>query len=149
MKFDRFGIDKEFCLENDYRIFFGVDWLNDEEYEAFDEFFAGRELFVAVSGKPDDHVKAQSFAEAVKAESEFVDQDKFIFSPGYACIYVSDDRDIFLVASSAERLSKLITSILDKGGDTYSALVNSGKVSPKKQVKEFFDHWRTFNAETS
>lgn len=147
MKFDRFGIDEEFCVESGYKIFFGVDWLSDEEYESFDEFFAGRDLFIAVAGKPDDHVKVQSFSDAVKTESEFGDQDKFIFSPGYACIYVSDDRDIFLVASSAERIGKLITSISDKGGHTYSALVNNGQVSPKKQVKEFFDHWRSLNIE--
>ncbi|MBD8688222.1 MULTISPECIES: hypothetical protein [unclassified Rhizobium] len=149
MKFDRFGIDEEFCAENDYKIFFGVDWLSDEEYESFDEFFAGRDLFITVAGKPDDHVKVQSFSEAVKTESEFVDQDKFIFSPGYACIYVSDDRDIFVVASSPERIGKLISSISDKGGVTYSALVKNGTNSPKKQVKEFFDHWRTFNVEVS
>lgn len=149
MKFGSCGLDEEFCQTENYKIFFGVDWLSDEEFQTFDKFFGDRELFIVVAKKPDQSTRLKSFSEAVKIESEFIDQDKLIFSPGYACIYVSDDRDIFLVASSEAQIRDLVTSIKNEVGHTYSELVKGGTVSPEKQVKEYFDHWRTFNVEVS
>ncbi|MFK3781344.1 hypothetical protein [Agrobacterium sp. NPDC089420] len=147
MKSDRYGIDKEFCRRSGCRIFFGVDWLDDAEYGAFEAFFGSRQLFVSSGDEALEHSLASSFSEAVKLESEFVDTDKYIFSPNDALIYVSDDRDVFLVAASGERITTLIEGISARGGRTYSSLVRSGAAEPKKQVKTLFDYWSDFNFE--
>ncbi|WP_367353617.1 hypothetical protein [Agrobacterium pusense] len=145
MKSDRYGIDKEFCRRNGFRIFFGVDWLDDAEFEAFKAFFGSRQLFVSSGDKPLEQSPASSFSEAVKRESEFVDGDKYILSPNDALVYVSDDRDVYLVAASSERLATLITEKSARGGKTYSSLVHSGTIEPKKQVRTLFDYWADLN----
>lgn len=148
MKSDRYGIDKEFCRRNGRRIFFGVDWLDDAEFEAFEAFFGSRPLFVSSGDRPPlEGSSASSFSEAVKLESEFVDEDKYILSPNDALIYVSDDRDVFVVAAPSERLAELRAEISARGGSTYSSLVRTGTIEPKKQVKAYFDYWADMNFE--
>lgn len=44
MNFDRFGLNKEFCEERGYKVFFGTDWLDDSEYEALENFSRGGTL---------------------------------------------------------------------------------------------------------
>ncbi|CAN7169326.1 hypothetical protein ATU3B_06995 [Agrobacterium genomosp. 3 str. CIP 111-78] len=149
MKSDRYGIDKEFCRRNGCSIFFGTDWLDDAEYEAFEAFFGSRQLFVSSADEQLEHSSVSSFSDAVKRESEFVDADKYIFSPNDALIYVSDDRDVFLVAASKERIAMLVDEISARGGRTYSSLVRSGAVEPKKQVKALFDYWADLNFENA
>lgn len=83
----------------------------------------------------------------MKLESEFVDGDKYILSPNDAFVYVSDDRDVYLVAASSERLATLITEKSAPGGKTYSSLVRSGTVEPKRQVRALFDYWADLNFE--
>lgn len=78
------------------------------KFEAFEAFFGSRQFFVLSGDNPLEDSSASSFSEAVKLESEFVDEEKYILSPNDALIYVSDDREIFLVASSSERLAELI-----------------------------------------
>ena len=147
MQSDRYGIDKEFCRRNGWRIFFGVDWLDDAEFEAFKAFFCSRQLFVSSGDKPLEQSPASSFSEAVKLESEFIDGDKYILSPNDALVYVGDDRDVYLVAASSERIATLITEITARGGKTYSSLVRSGTVEPKRQVRALFDYWADLNFE--
>jgi len=147
MKSDRYGIDKEFCRRNGCRIFFGVDWLDDAEFEAFEAFFGSRPLFVSSGNKPLEGSSASSFSEAVKLEREFVDEDKDILSPNDVLIYVSDDRDVFLVAASSDRLAELSAEISARGGRTYSSLVRTGIIEPKKQVRAHFDYWADMNFE--
>ena len=147
MKSDRYGIDKEFCRTNGCRIFFGVDWLDDAEFEAFEAFFGSRQLFVSSGDNPLEGSSASSFSEAVKLESEFVDEEKYILSPNDALIYVSDDRDVFLVAAPSERLAELRAEISARGGSTYSSLVRTGTIEPKKQVRAYFDYWADMNFE--
>ncbi|MDP9564339.1 UNVERIFIED_ORG: hypothetical protein J2740_005556 [Rhizobium nepotum] len=149
MKSNGYGIDKEFCRTNGCRIFFGVDWLDDAEFEATKAFFGSRQLFVSSGDKPLEQSPASSFSAAVKLESEFVDSDKYILSPNDALIYVSDDRDVYLVAASSERLATLITEISARGGKTYSSLVRSGTVEPKRQVRALFDYWADLNFESA
>lgn len=147
MKSDRYGIDKEVCRRNGWRIFFCVDWLDDAEFEAFEAFFGSRQLFVSSGDNPLEGSSASSFSEAVKLESEFVDEEKYILSPNDALIYVSDDRDVFLVAAPSERLAELRAEISARGGSTYSSLVRTGTIEPKKQVRAYFDYWADMNFE--
>lgn len=147
MKSDRYGINKESCRRNGCRIFFGVDWLDDAEFEAFEAFFGSRQLFVLSGDNPLGGSSASSFSEAVKLEGEFVDEEKYILSPNDALIYVSDDRDVFLVAAPSERLAELRAEISARGGSTYSSLVRTGTIEPKKQVKAYFDYWADMNFE--
>ncbi|QTK83029.1 Hypothetical protein AT6N2_L2398 [Agrobacterium tumefaciens] len=147
MKSDRYGIDKEFCRRNGYRIFFGVDWLDNAEFEAFKAFFGSRRLFVSSGDKPIEQSPTSTLSEAVKLESEFVDDDKYVLSSNDALVYVSDDRDVYLVAASSERIATLITEISARGGKTYSSLVRSGTVKPKRQVRALFDYWADLNFE--
>ena len=149
MYFDRSGLNKEFCEERGYKIFFGTDWLDDSEYEALENFSRGGTLSLFVAGSKTDPISVDSFEGAVKLERGFVNVDKIIKIHDYAVVYVSDDRDIFLVAAAGDRLSKLVDDVLSAGGKTYSSLVKSGTVLPKKQVKEFFDYWAPLNCELS
>lgn len=149
MNFDRFGLNKEFCEERGYKVFFGTDWLDDSEYEALENFSRGRTLSLFVVGSKTDPISVESFESAVKLESDFVDVDKIIEIHDYAVVYVSDDRDIFLVAAAEDKLSKLVDDVVSAGGKTYSSLVKSGTALPKKQVKEFFDYWAPLNCELS
>ncbi len=148
MKSDRYGIDKEFCRTNGCRIFFGVDWLDDAEFEAFEAFFGSRQLFVSSGDKPLEGSSVSSFSEAVKLESEFVDEDKYILSPNDALIYVSDDRDVFLVAASSKRLAELIAQISARGGrNIFWLSCAQAQSNPKKQVRAYFDYWADMNFE--
>ncbi|UHS64204.1 hypothetical protein HRR99_22105 [Agrobacterium vaccinii] len=149
MNFDRFGLNKEFCEERGYKIFFGTDWLDDPEYEALEKFSRGSILFLFVADSKTGPISVDSFDSAVKLESDFVDVDKIIKIHDYAVVYVSDDRDIFLVAAAEDKLSKLVDDVVSAGGKTYSSLVKSGTALPKKQVKEFFDYWAPLNFELS
>lgn len=117
------------------------------KFEAFEAFFGSRQFFVLSGDNPLEDSSASSFSEAVKLESEFVDEEKYILSPNDALIYVSDDREIFLVASSSERLAELIAEISARGGRTYSSLVRTGTIEPNKQVSAYFDYLADMNFE--
>lgn len=146
MYFDRYGIKKDVCVSNGYKIFFGTDWLDDFEYEAFDKLFQGKTLRLALKDSQSETTTLSSFADAVRLESQLVDVDKLILTES-SILYISDDRDIFLFAAQEADIADLIKDITEAGGKTYSTLVKSAVVGPKKEVKEFFDYWAPLNFE--
>lgn len=147
MDFDRFGLNKEFCEKRGFKVFLGTDWLDDSEYKALENLSRGRKLSLSIIGSEAGPISFDSFHDAIKLESQFVDVDKIIQIDDCAIIYVSDDRDLFLVAATEETLSVLVQDIVSAGGKTYSSLVQSGIVVPQKQVKSFFDEWTALNFE--
>lgn len=148
MYFDRYGISKNFCVSNGYKVFFGTDWLDDFEYDAFDELFRGKTLRLSLKDSESDAITLSSFEDAVRLESQFVDVDKLVLTAS-SILYISDDRDIFLFAAKEAEIANLVKHITEAGGKTYSTLVKSGVVEPKKEVKEFFDYWAPLNFELS
>ncbi len=148
MYFDRYGISKNFCVSNGYKVFFGTDWLDDFEYEAFDELFRGKTLRLSLKDSESDAITLSSFEDAVRLESQFVDVDKLVLTAS-SVLYISDDRDIFLFAAKEAEIANLVKYITEAGGKTYSTLVKSAVVEPKKEVKEFFDYWAPLNFELS
>ncbi len=146
MYFDRYGISKDVCVSNGYKVLFGTDWLDDFEYEAFDKLFQGKTLKLALKDSQSETITLSSFEEAVRLESQFVDVDKLILTES-SMLYISDDRDIFLFAAKDAEIANLVKYITEAGGKTYSTLVKSAVVEPKKEVKEFFDFWAPFNFE--
>jgi len=147
MHFNQYGLSKSFCEANGYKIFFGTDWLDDSEFEAFEKFFHDKILSLVVNDDLSEPAELASFDDAVRLESQFVDVDKIIAVQGQSILYISDDRDIFIVAAKDENLSKLVKDIKLAGGKTYSSLVKNGVVQPKKQVKDYFDYWAPLNFE--
>ncbi len=147
MHFDQYGFSKSFCEDNDYKIFFGTDWLDDAEFEALEKFFHDKILKLELNNDLSEPAKLASFEDAVRLESQFVDVDKIIAVENHSALYISDDRDIFVVAAKEENLSKLVEDIVRAGGKTYSSLVRNGVVEPKKQVKDYFNYWASLNVE--
>ncbi|NTF33959.1 hypothetical protein [Rhizobium skierniewicense] len=147
MHFDQYGFSKSFCEDNGYKIFFGTDWLDDSEFEAFEKFFDNKTLKLNINKGSSEPSELASFEDAVRLESQFVDVDKIITVENHSALYISDDRDIFVVAAKEDTLSKLVEDIVRAGGKTYSSLVGSGVVEPKKQVKDYFNYWASLNVE--
>lgn len=147
MHFNQYGLSKSFCEANGYKIFFGTDWLDDSEFEAFERFFHDKTLKLVLNVDLAEPIELASLDDTIRLEGQFVDVDKIISAQDHSALYISDDRDIFIVAAKEENLSKLVEDIKLAGGKTYSSLVKNGVVEPKRQVKDYFDYWASLNFE--
>jgi hypothetical protein len=148
---DAFGLTQRFCEENDLKIFFGVDWLDDAEFDVFSEMFTDCSFQLSVGHGPDYRGIGTfaDFAELISGESQIIDEDKIIAVSDGSYIYVSEDRDIFYIGLSSFRHDLIISKLSAIKKNTFSALASKRIIEPKKEVKAFFEHWKRLNPELS
>ena len=112
-------------------------------------FFHEKKLRLEIKSDGSEPANIASFEDVLKLESKFVDIDKIVTVQGHFALYISEDRDIFILAARVENLSKLVDDITLSGGKTYSSLVMNRVVEPRKHVKDCFDYWASLNFEIS
>lgn len=146
-----YGLSHDFCMRENFYIFFGLDWIEKKEEEIIlAEIGIQPDLVLEVFDKKIfGSFVVENIDQAIEMESEILTKDKIISFSDRAIIFITDDRDVYYICADKSIIQGISKKVARLTHSSVSDSFHARDSWTSKPAGNYYRYWqdRMVNAE--